>query len=68
MDDGRAVKKVYYGTPDGARPCGRLNGRWKDLVAEDLKMVGVSSRHGADRNEWEKDVERAKGSFRCLLS
>lgn len=64
MDDDRAVKKLYYGAPDGTRPRGRPKGRWKDSVAEDLRMTGVSSRHAADRNEWEKAVERAKGSFR----
>lgn len=34
----------YYKTLAGVRPGGRPKIRWKDSVAKDLRMVGVSSR------------------------
>lgn len=51
---------------DDLRPRGRLKGRWKDLVAEDLRLVRESRRLVTDN--WEKALERAKGSFSRLLS
>lgn len=62
MDDGRTVNKIYYGTLDGARPRERPKARWKDL-----RMIGMSSGHSDDRNEWENVVKRSNGGFRQYI-
>jgi hypothetical protein len=36
MSDGRAVKKVFLGKPDGRRKAGRPRLRWLDCIENDL--------------------------------
>jgi hypothetical protein len=41
MSDGRSVKKVFLGKPDGRRKAGRPKLRWLDFIENDLKSRGV---------------------------
>jgi hypothetical protein len=41
MSDGRTVKKVFLGKPDGRRKAGRPKLRWLECTDNDLKSVGV---------------------------
>lgn len=60
MDDGRTVKRLYQGYPEGVRARGRPRSRWKDKVSEDLQSFKVSLRLAADRQDWARVVEQAK--------
>jgi hypothetical protein len=42
ISDGRTVKKVFLGEPDGIRKAERLKLRWLDNIENDLKSIGVS--------------------------
>ena len=40
MEEGRGVRKVLLGKPDGKRPLGRPRRRWVDNIKMDLEEVG----------------------------
>jgi hypothetical protein len=40
MTEGRTVKKVFLGEPDGRRKAGRPELRWLDCIENDLKSMG----------------------------
>jgi hypothetical protein len=44
MSDGRTVKKVFVGKPDGRRKAGRPKLRWLDCIENDVKSMGVKRR------------------------
>jgi hypothetical protein len=41
LSDGRTVKKVFLGKPDGRRKAGRPRLRWLDCIENGLKSMGV---------------------------
>ena len=49
MSDGRTVKTVFLGRPDGSRKTGRPKLRWFDCIEKDLKLMGVK--------RWRKKAE-----------
>jgi hypothetical protein len=49
MSDGRAVKQVFLGKPDGRRKAGRPKLRWLDCTENDLKSMCVK--------RWRKKAE-----------
>ena len=40
MEEGRGVRKVLMGKPEGKRPLGRPRSRWGDNIKMDLEEVG----------------------------
>ena len=40
MGEGRVVRRVLVGKPDGKRPLGRPRRRWEDNIKMDLQEVG----------------------------
>ena len=40
MEEGRGVRKVLVGKPEGQRPLGRPRRRWEDNIKTDLEEVG----------------------------
>jgi hypothetical protein len=54
MSDGRTVKKVFVGIPDGRRKAGRPKLRWLDCTENDLKSMGVKRwrKKAEDRSAW----------------
>ena len=40
MEEGRGVRKVLVGKPEGKRPLGRPRSRWEDNIKTDLQEVG----------------------------
>ena len=40
MEEGRVVRKVLVGKPEGKRPLGRPRRRWEDTLKMDLQEVG----------------------------
>jgi hypothetical protein len=54
MSDGRTVKKVFLGKPDGRRKAGRPRLRWLDYSENDLKSMGVKRwrKKAEDRLVW----------------
>ena len=40
MGDGRGVRRVLVGKPEGRRPLGRPRHRWEDNIKSDLQEVG----------------------------
>ena len=40
MEEGRGVRKVLVGKPDGKGPLGRPRHRWEDNIKIDLEEVG----------------------------
>jgi hypothetical protein len=60
MSDGRTVKKVFLGKPDGRRKVGRPKLRWLDCT-ENLKFMGVKGwrKKAEDRSVWAVVLEEA---------
>jgi hypothetical protein len=54
MYDGRAVKKIFAGKPDGRRKAGRPKLRWLDCTENDLKSTAVKRwrKKAEDRCVW----------------
>jgi len=40
MEEGRGVRRVLVGKPEGKRPLGRPRCRWEDNIKMDLQEVG----------------------------
>ena len=40
MGEGRGVRRVLVGKPEGKRLLGRSRGRWEDNIKMDLQEVG----------------------------
>ena len=54
MSDGRTVKTVFLGRPDGSRKTGRPKLRWFDCIENDLKLMHVKRwrKKAEDRSVW----------------
>ena len=56
MGEGRGVRRVLVGKPEGKRPLGRPRRRWEDNVKMDLQEVGGSCGDwmelAQDRDKW----------------
>ena len=56
MGEGRLVRRVLVGKPEGKRPLGRPKRRWEDNIKMDLQEVGVSCGDwmelAQDRDRW----------------
>ena len=56
MGEGRGVRGVLVGKPEGKRPLGRPICRWEDNIKMDLQEVGGGCRDGMelvqDRDRW----------------
>ena len=56
MVEGRGVRKVLVGKPEGKRPVGRPRRRWEDNIKMDLEEVGRGCRDqmelAQDRDGW----------------
>jgi hypothetical protein len=57
MSDGRTVKKVFVGIPDGRRKAGSPKLRWLDCTENDLKSMGVK--------RWRKKAEDICMGYHC---
>ena len=53
MSDGRTVRTVFLGKPDGRRNAGRQKLRWLDCVENCLKSMGAK--------RWRKNAEDLHG-------
>ena len=57
MEDGRGVRRVLVGKPEGKRPLGRPRHRWEDNIRTDLQEVGGGCGDwmelAQDRNRWQ---------------
>jgi hypothetical protein len=62
MSDGRTVKKVFLGKPDGRRKAGRPKLRWLDYIENGVKSAGVKRRRktAEDRSAMAIFVEEAR--------
>ena len=61
MEEGRCVRKVLLGKPEGKRPLGRPRRTWEDNITMDLQEVG---RGCGDWMELAEDRDR----WRALVS
>ncbi len=61
MEEGRGVRKVLVGKPEGKRPLRRPRRRWEDNIKMELQEVG---RGGGDWMELTEDRDR----WRALVS
>ena len=56
MGEGRVVRRVLVGEPEGKRPLGRPRRRWEDNIKMDLREVGGSvgdwMELAQDRDRW----------------
>jgi hypothetical protein len=56
MEEGRGVRRVFVGRPEGKRPLGRLRRRWEDNIKMDLTEIGIDGanwiRLAQDRVQW----------------
>ena len=56
MGEGRGVRRVLVGKPEGKRPLGRPRRRWEDNIKMDLQEVGGGwgdwMELAADRERW----------------
>ena len=56
MGDERQVKRIMNATMEGRRPVGRPRTRWRDVLARDLDIVGLSVEEARlearDRDQW----------------
>jgi hypothetical protein len=61
MSDGRTVRKVFVGKPDGRRKAGRPKLRWIDCIENDLKSMGVKilRKKAENRSVWAVIVKEA---------
>jgi hypothetical protein len=61
MSDGRAVKQVFVGKPDGRRKAGRPKLRWLDCTENDLKSMCVKRwrKKAEDRCVWAAVLKEA---------
>ena len=57
MGEGRVVRRVLVGEPEGKRPLGRPRRRWEDNIKMDLREVGGSCGDwmelAQDRDRWQ---------------
>ena len=60
LEDGRDVRKVLVGRPEGKRPLGRPRRRWEDNIKMDLEEVGRGCvdwmELAQDRDNWRELV------------
>ena len=61
MEEGRVVRKVLVGKPEGKRPLGTPRRRWEDNIKMDLEEVG---RGCGDWMEFAQD----RDGWRALVS
>ena len=56
MEEGRGVRKVLVGKPEGKRPLGRPRRRWENNIEMDLQEVGRGCEDwmelAQDRDRW----------------
>ena len=56
MGEGRGMRRVLVGKPEGKRPLGRPRHRWEDNIKMDLQEVGVGCGDwmelAQDRDRW----------------
>ena len=55
MEEGRVLRRVLVGKPEGKRPLGRPRRKWEDNTKMDLQEVGGSC---GDWMELAQDTER----------
>ena len=60
MEEGRGVRKVLVGKPEGKRPLGRPRRLWEDNIKMDLEAVG---RGCGDWMELAEDRDRWGGAL-----
>ena len=60
LEDGRDVRKVLVGRPEGKRPLGRSRRRWEENIKMDLEEVGRGCvdwmELAQDRDNWRELV------------
>ena len=61
MVEGRGVRKVLVGKPEGKRPVGRPRRRWEDNIKMDLEEVGMGC------GDW-MELAQDRDSWRALVS
>jgi hypothetical protein len=61
MYNNRTHKKIYNTKPDGARIIGRTKLRWDDVVAQNIRILGVKvwKNIALNRDEWAKYFKKA---------
>jgi hypothetical protein len=56
MEEGRGVKRVFVGRPEGKRPLGRPKRRWEDNIKRDIREIGIDEanwiRLAQNRVQW----------------
>jgi hypothetical protein len=56
MGQGRGVRRVLVGRPEGERPLGRPSRRWEDNIKTDLREKGIDGVNwiqlAQDRVQW----------------
>ena len=64
MGEGRVVRRVLVGKPEGKRPLGRPSCRWEDNIKMDLQEVGWSCGDwmelAQDRDRWRALVGKVR--------
>ena len=69
MEEGRGVRRVLVGKPEGKRPLGRPSHRWEDNIKMDLQEVGRGCGEwmelAQDRHRWRALVSTVM-NFRVL--
>ena len=65
MREGRGVRRILVGRPEGKRPLGRPRSRWEDNIKMDLQEVGGSC---ADWMELAQDRDRWRALVSTLMT
>ena len=60
MPDNRIPKKVFFGWLQQPRPQGGPRRRWKDIIRQDLKDIGI------DEGQWYNEAVTSRESWRAL--
>jgi hypothetical protein len=62
MGEGRVVRRVLVGKPEGKRPFGRPRRKWEDNIKMDLQEVG-----GGGCGDW-MELAQDRDRWRALVS
>ena len=63
MGNGRGVRRVLVGKPEGKRPLGRPGRRWEDNIKMDLQEVGG----GGDWMELAQEMDRWRALVNTVM-
>ena len=64
MGEGRGVRRILVGKPEGKRPLGRPRLRWEDNIRMDLREVGG----GGDWMELAQERDRWRALVNMVLN